>query len=496
MSGSIEPKADTSPRDATEFLYRALLHATLDPTLAIDALGTVITASDSVQDVFGWRPDELIGRNVAVLMPEPHRSQHDGYLERYARTGETAILGRTREFEVLHKDGHTLPVELSVARVDLPDGSEPLFIGAFRNITERKRAETAAEESERRFGAIFDQSFQYIGLLDPQGIVLEANTASLEGASLEREDVVGRPFWETRWWSVSEQSRAQLKDAIREAAAGRFVRFETEHRGLGDEIVAIDFSLKPVRNAEGEVVMLIPEGRDITELKRSQRAETAMLQALATIGESAAMLAHEIKNPITAINLALKAVAHQLGEDQQAVLEDLSGRMQRLERIMRRTLTFARPIELEVETVDVGGLLGQVVSQLRPEIVKRGVEVECALSEEAIELVVDLQLLEEVLVNLLRNSIEATSDGGRARLSASRAGDRVRIVVEDDGPGIPKLLEGTLFQPFATLKTGGTGLGLAFCKKVVEEHEGTVNVDASELGGARFTLELPTQGRG
>src|SRR5207247_1155715 len=90
----------------TDVLYRALLAAVLDPTITIDAYGVIVIASDSVEQVFGWRPDELVGKNVKVLMPEPHHAAHDDYLANYRRTGTTHILGRTREFEVLHKMGY------------------------------------------------------------------------------------------------------------------------------------------------------------------------------------------------------------------------------------------------------------------------------------------------------------------------------------------------------------------------------------------------------
>jgi PAS domain S-box-containing protein len=467
------------------------MRATLDPTLAIDAQGRILMASDSVEAVFGWKPAELTGRNIKLLMPEPHHSQHDEYLERYRRTGITHILNRTREFEVLHRQGYVLPCELSVARADLDGHGGPFFIGSFRDITERKRSERALEESERRFRAIFDRSFSYMGLLDTAGNVLEANQAALDGAGLTRNDVVGKPFWETRWWAHSDEVRRQLQDAVRRAARGEFVRFETEHATAGEETRAIDFSLKPVRDGEGRVVMLIPEGRDITELKRAQRAETAMLRALATIGESAAMLAHEIKNPITAVNMALRAVAHQLGEDQQAVLEDLVERMKRLENIMRRTLGFSRPLELRRAPVDAAELMSACVRDLRADVLKRGAEVEVACAAGEVTLHADRGLLGEVLSNLVRNALEAVGERGRVRLEARPTEGGARLAVEDDGPGIPDSQMSLLFKPFSTTKKGGTGLGLPFCKKVVEEHSGAIRAERGSLGGARFVIELP-----
>ncbi len=472
----------------------AILSSALDPLITIDERGEILAASRSVERVFGYTSDELIGQNIKILMPEPHRSKHDKYLEDYRRTGVTHILGRTRQFQVVRKDGSLIDCDLSVSRADLQGRNAPLFIGSFRDVTDRNRAERALRDSERRLHAIFDKSFQYIGLLAPDGTLLEVNQAALEGTGVDRKEVIGKPFWETRWWSVSEEDRDQLKDGIRRAAAGEFVRFETQHRGREGEVLTIDFSLSPVEDDEGEVILLIPEGRDITELKRAQHSETAMLRSLATIGESAAVLAHEIKNPITSVNLALRAVADQLGEDHRAILEDLAGRMQRLERIMRRTLSFTQPVDLKKTEVDAHELLREVLDELGPAIDDSGTEVRVESIDGSIALQADRQLLGEVLTNLVANGLEALKDhdGRQVVLSVERDGkEAVRFTVEDDGPGIPASLRATLFKPFYTTKREGSGLGLAFCKKVVEEHGGTISVEDAALGGARFEVRLP-----
>ena len=349
---------------AAEAFYRTLLDSVLDPTIAIDDEGRIVVASASCRRVFGWEPADLLGRNIKLLMPEPYFSEHDAYLENYNRTGVTAILGRTREFEVIRKDGRRLTVELSVGRVEMPDGERPLFVGSFRDVTERRRA---------------------------------------------------------------------------------------------------------------------------------QQAERAMLRALATVGESAALLAHEIKNPITAVNVALKAVADQLGEDHQAVLDDLVRRMKRLEQIMRRTLTFSKPLSLNFQPVNAAQLLEDAVQVLRPEIVDCGTEVEVTSAPVGLVFLADRDLLEEVVVNLLKNSVEAGSEHIQVELStAAEPPDHVRIVVEDDGPGIPPAIQDQLFNPFATTKSTGSGLGLAFTRKVVEAHGGNVEAGTGRLGGARFTIHLPS----
>ncbi|MBI4797711.1 MAG: PAS domain S-box protein [Desulfarculus sp.] len=136
----------------------------------------------------------------------------------------------------------------------------------------RQKAEEAQRESEQRFRAIFDSSFQFIGLLTPEGRVREANRAALDFAGLKREEVIGRYFWDTGWWAGDEEQKQWLRQAVAQAAGGSFVRQEVEHHGAGGARQTMDFSLKPVRDQQGRVVMLIPEARDITDRKNMAEA--------------------------------------------------------------------------------------------------------------------------------------------------------------------------------------------------------------------------------
>jgi len=348
----------------SEAMHRALLDGMLDAVIVIDGRGTIRMVSRATEEVFGYAPRELIGRNVSVLMTEPHRSEHDGYLARYRETGETSILGRTRAFQARHRDGSLLEIELSVARVDPPGKPDPVFIGSVRDVTERARA---------------------------------------------------------------------------------------------------------------------------------RRAERSLLRALATIGESSAMLMHEIKSPITAINLALRAVADRLGADEHEVLTDLVSRLRRLELQMRQALTFAKPLEPRFVSCEAGAVFASVGRSLAPVLERAGVRLGLDVAPDAPAFAADPERLEETLANLVVNAVEMMPDGGRVVLRArSWPGRRVRLEVEDDGPGVPASVRATLFQPFETSKPEGTGLGLAICRRIVEELGGTITlVDGGALGGARFGIELP-----
>jgi len=137
---------------------------------------------------------------------------------------------------------------------------------------ERQQAEAALRESEQKSRAILDLSFEFVGLLTPDGILLEANRTALEFIGASLADVVGKPFWETPWWSHSPETQNQIREAVMSAAKGEFVRAETTHVAKDGVLHTIDFTLKPIKNESGLITLLIPEGRDITDRKQSEEA--------------------------------------------------------------------------------------------------------------------------------------------------------------------------------------------------------------------------------
>jgi PAS domain S-box-containing protein len=159
------------------------------------------------------------------------------------------------------------------------DGRVERLVGATRDVTERR-------ERERRYDAIFNQTYQFTGLMEPDGTLLEANETALEFGGLDRGDVIGDPIWEAGWWQIDETTRERLRDAVGRAAAGEFVRYDVTVQGA-EGTAAIDFSIRPITDERGEVVLLVPEGRDITELKTRERELRGNREFLAQVQEVA-----------------------------------------------------------------------------------------------------------------------------------------------------------------------------------------------------------------
>ncbi|MFA6217854.1 MAG: PAS domain-containing protein [Candidatus Omnitrophota bacterium] len=150
-------------------------------------------------------------------------------------------------------------VELARTNVDLQD-----------EIKERKKVEKALKESERKIRALYDQTFQFIGLMTPDGTLIEANRTALEFSGIELSEVINKPFWQTPWWIHSPELQEKLRQSIKKVAQGDFIRFEATHLDKDGVLHYVDFSLKPFKDESGKVIFMIPEGRDITESKKAQ----------------------------------------------------------------------------------------------------------------------------------------------------------------------------------------------------------------------------------
>lgn len=402
------------------------------------------------------------------------------------------------------------------------------------SLLQRKRAEQALVESERRFHAIFNQTYEFVGLLRPDGMLLEANETALEFIGRDLSDVMGRPFWETPWWDVSPDVRDRLRNAVAEAAKGNFVRYETEHRRGDGSVATFDFSLKPVRNEAGQVVLLIPEGRNITERKRMEkelrrardeleirvqertqelaktnealRAEIAERQRLqeqliensrlAAIGTTAAKIAHEIGNPLNAMSLTAQILERRLArqgghldEAVQASLRSLRAEIRRLSRLLEDLRALSRREQYNFQPTSLAVIAGEVFTMEKENYADRGIRVEQVFPPDLPLIRADRDKLKQALWNLCKNAVEAMPQGGTLTLNAYGSGADVVLEIGDTGVGIPPGVD--IFELFTTTKSSGSGLGLVVVRQVTSAHGGTITYTSEPGKGTTFRMTLP-----
>jgi PAS domain S-box-containing protein len=471
--------------------------------------------------------------DARIMLTNPYTSRQTGYAERElvgSYLGDF-FTDRSRELfarehcvlrdegishgdiEFVCKDGRVLNVACEGTAVRDRDGNIAYFLVFQRDITDRMRAVAALEASERRFRAIFNSTFQFIGLLSPDGIVLEVNQTALDFGGLRDEDVVGRPFWEANWWSLSSETQNRLKVAIWQAAGGELVRYEVDVLGKEGAVATIDFSLKPVVNAEGKTVLIIPEGRDITERKSAEeeakrhQQELAHFTRLSTMGEMASSMAHELNQPLMAVasycETALGALAQPV--PQLTKVRELLGRAvkqaHRAGEIIRRLRAFLVKGTGRKELFDVDEVVREVVHFLESELRLSQVKVELRLGGRGCPVRADKVQIEQVLLNLVRNSLEAIQEtripGARIAVETKLvANHRIHVRVVDNGPGIDAAIYPKLFDPFQTSKGGGMGMGLAISRSIIEAHGGKLWAGEASREGAVFGFELDCTAKG
>ena len=250
--------------DRLELISRAAEQST--EGLAIVGLeGNLLFLNKAFANMHGYDPDELMGRNLSVFHTPEQMPSVDAANRELRETG----MFRGEIWHV-RRDGEVFPTWMENSLFRDPEGNPIGMIGTVGDITELKGSEEALRESEQKFRAIFDQTYDFIGVMGPDGTLLEANQTALDFLGFEEEDVLGRPFWETAWWTHSPELQVRVRDAVHRAGAGEFVRFEAHHLSPDGRILHIDFSLRPVKDSGGDVVLLIPEGRDISDRIRAE----------------------------------------------------------------------------------------------------------------------------------------------------------------------------------------------------------------------------------
>jgi PAS domain S-box-containing protein len=475
-------------------MQQAIERAT-DGVWELDVLTDRTYRSDALLRYLGLDPASVNGSATAWT-----ERIHGDDAAMVSAAREAHLRGLTDAFECEYRvragDGvwHTI-VERGRVVERMSDGRPRRMLGISADTTERARADSAREESERRFRAMFDTAYQLQLLLDLDGSVLEANRAAAELAGTTVDALQGQIFSALPWWS--DDAGVRVQDRVARARNGDSSRFEVELTGAGDRRAIVDFSLKPLLDQEQRVVQVLAEGRDLTERKRAE-ASLREIGTLTTMGQLAARVAHEINNPLAGIQNAFLLVRGSIPTDHPhyRFVGAIEREIARIAAVTRQLYETYRPDQTLERGASVILAISDAVTFLEQVNRSRDVRIVTDVARAPSVVPVPDALLRQTLYNLVQNAFDASPSGGTITVSATHDDGWCIIRVSDDGPGIPEELQRRIFDPFfstkdRSVKTGGMGIGLSLVHQSVTAVGGQIDVHNRSSGGSLFEVRLP-----
>jgi two-component system NtrC family sensor kinase len=331
--------------------------------------------------------------------------------------------------------------------------------------------------------------------VDEHGCITTWNRAAQRHLGFSARESVGRHYTEVLdapHCPIEPNHCQQLRQAIEEVMQGASGRalYKTPVRARGETRV-LNFSVSPLitrgRQTQGAVVLF----EDITEYLRLETRLNEM-ERLAAIGQMTATIAHELRNPLTALCAAAQLLIHEEGfpDSHRLYLEAIHAESKRLAELADEFLEFAKPFQFVIHPTPLKPIVQRVLSVQEPYLKSAAVQATLECPDDLVASV-DVSRLEQALRNLIQNAVQAMPEGGMLAVRAQDRGEWVTLTVQDTGSGIPEELRERIFTPFFTTRTRGTGLGLSIVKKIVEGHNGRMTLECPPEGGSIFTLWLP-----
>ena len=481
----------------SESRIRTILDTAVDGIIIIDERGIVLMFNQAAERIFGYRAEEALDRNVALLMSKPDKSAHNGYISNYLKTGIKKIIGIGREVTGQRKDGTKFPMELSVSEVPLTE--KVIFTGFLRDITDRKQAEEKLRTSEERLSGFMESATDAFFLFDSELNLVDLNETGSRLFGLNKEEVVGKNILDLSP-GIKETGRYDKYRKVIKTGEPLFINDFVPHPKFGN----IHLALKAFKAGEGLGYIVT----DITELKKT---EEEMREALSIKSAFTSTVSHELRTPLTAIKegigIVLDGSAGEINEDQKDFLDTAKRNVDRLHRLINDVLDFTKlesgKAELRMKENDINKTIEEATATQKSVAEGKGLYLKTSLSSDLEKIEFDSDRIVQVLTNLLNNAIKFTAKGGITVESGRDAQEKaVRVQVEDTGPGIKKEDFSKLFVEFQQVggskyrKPGSTGLGLAICKQIVAGHGGRIWVESVEGAGADFIFTLPLKQEG
>jgi two-component system sensor kinase FixL len=476
-------------RDANERL-RSIIDSAVDGIIVIDVKGRIEAFNRGAERLFGYPEAEVLGRNVNMLMPSPDHEAHDGYLSRYLETGAAKIIGAGRQVTGRRRDGTAFPLHLSVGEMSIH--GERKFTGVLHDLSERMRLDESLRASEARWRSVIDSAVDGIVVIDAYGRVEAFNPAAERLFGYAEHEVIGR--------NVNILMPAPYHEEHDTYLARHLATGVQKIIGTGREVMGLrrDGRTFPLHLSVGKMMVggehkftgILHDLSARVQIEEQLREQTS----LARLGEMAAVVAHEVKNPLAGVRGAIQVIGNRLPKDSKdaAIVKEIVSRIDGLNGLMQDLLLFARPPVPKPDLVDVTTVVTTTADLIADDPALKGVQVR--LEGATPRIMADAELLKIVFVNLLINAAHAMHGRGTIRVTLTASADTCRIDVADEGPGIPSEILEKIFVPFFTTKSRGSGLGLPTAKRLVEAHGGNIQIACPAGGGTIVTVQLPGVG--
>jgi len=466
----------------------ALLDKAQDAILVRDLEHRIIYWNKSAARLYGFTEEEVIGKNTNELLHKEESPVPTEARKRVIEEGEWA-----GELQQVTKEGKEIIVESRWTLVHDSEGRPKSILVINTDVTEKKKLLGDIEERKkvedvlRMFAIALEEAPDGVRIVDPNGYIIYSNKATEEILGFSPEELKGKHADELN--VAPEFASRVIIPSIKET--GRWAGEVMQTRKDGKEIL-IWLNTSMVKDSKGEPIAIVGIIRDMTELKEKENLEKQLMQSdkLATIGELAAGTAHEINNPLGNISLYTQMLLKKTkDENTKEKLNVIADEANRAAQIVKGLLDFARKSELKLTPIDINKEIGKVLSVLTPQL--KDIKVKTAF-EPLPHILADSAQIQQVIMNLLRNSIQSITENGEIIVNTSAKQDQVKISISDNGCGIPKENLDKIFDPFFSTKERGkgTGLGLSISYGIIKRHNGSIEVQSEAGKDTTFTIKL------
>ena len=478
-----------------------LLHEAPDAMLSVRPDGTIARFNKVAQEMFGFPEEELLGTLVERLIPERFGWSHVRHRAGFAERPSSRHMGKRLDLLARRRDGSEFPVEVTLSPFEDQGGFH--VIAAVRDVSDRRHVEAELRASERLLRQMVNSLPAAIALLDVDECYRFVNTQYGDWFDLHPDQIVGRTAQDVMGEEAYKAARPRIEGVL---------RGENQHVEMG--FPAADGTPRPVEVAhiaqfddEGVVSGYFVIVLDISDRVNAQAADREHREALAhfsrvaTMGELAASIAHELNQPLAAITANAQAASRFLTKtppdltEVDGALEDIAGDAKRAAKVIRQMRELLRKGERGEEVVDVVVLVEETVEMLVSDAIARNCEMMVESEPDVPLLSGDPIQLKQVVLNLVMNAFDsvAEADGvpGRLTIATSSSNGWVEISVSDNGPGFPDDATTDFFAPFVTTKKEGLGMGLSISRSIIKAHGGKLTAETNPEGGATLRVLLP-----